>query len=65
VLAHDLKKDQLANEKSFEITISGWRRWTPNLTVWRSPGNHMTLSRQPDVTALSNWLSSIFSPTEY
>jgi arthrofactin-type cyclic lipopeptide synthetase C len=42
----------------------GCRRWAPNLTVWRSPGNHMTLLRQPNVTALSNWLSSIFSPTE-
>ena len=61
VLAHDPKKDQLANEKSFEITIAGWRRWAPNLTVWHSPGNHMTLLHQPHVTALSDWLSSILS----
>jgi thioesterase domain-containing protein len=58
VLALDPKKDPAANEKSFEETVSGWSRWAPNLTVWHSPGNHMTLLRRPHVEALSEWLST-------
>ncbi|HKX33001.1 MAG TPA: alpha/beta fold hydrolase, partial [Blastocatellia bacterium] len=58
-LAPDPKKDQQANELEFESRIAGWRRWAPNLTVWRSPGNHMTQLRQPHVTALTGWLLSM------
>jgi thioesterase domain-containing protein/aryl carrier-like protein len=63
-LAHDPKKDLQANEKSFESVVTGWRRWAPDLAIWRSSGNHMTMLRQPHVTELSNWLLSKMSPAE-
>jgi thioesterase domain-containing protein len=61
VLASDPKNGREANEKSFESRGAGWRRWAPNLTIWHSPGNHMTLLRQPHVAVLSEWLTSTFS----
>jgi thioesterase domain-containing protein len=58
VLAPDPKKDRQANEQSIEKTAAEWRFWAPDLKVWRSPGNHLTMLRHPHVAALSNWLWS-------
>jgi thioesterase domain-containing protein len=58
VFSSDPKKDQAANEQSFESTTAGWKRWAPNLAVWHGPGNHMTMLRQPQAAELSKWLRS-------
>jgi arthrofactin-type cyclic lipopeptide synthetase C len=54
VMAEDAKYDEAA----FEEAMSRWARWAPKLTVWRSPGNHMTMLRKPNVIALAERLSS-------
>jgi thioesterase domain-containing protein len=59
VLAPDPKKDRQTNETSFESRVAAWRRWAPDMAVWRSPGNHMTLLRPPHVVPLSDWLSPV------
>jgi arthrofactin-type cyclic lipopeptide synthetase C len=63
VLVDDPGKDKEANERSLESIEAGWKRWAPNLTVWRSPGNHMTMLRQPHIAVLSDWLLSTLPPT--
>jgi syringomycin synthetase protein SyrE len=61
VLANDPKKDQQVNEEDFARVAAGWRRWAPDLKVWRSPGSHMTMLSKPHVRALADWLSSMLS----
>src|SRR6185437_4252952 len=39
-----------------QTAIAGWRRWAPDLRVWRCPGNHMTLLAAPQATVLAEWL---------
>jgi thioesterase domain-containing protein len=63
-LAKDPRKDQQANEESFDSRAAGWRSWAPNLKVWRSPGSHATMLRKPHVAALADWLLSMLSTTE-
>jgi hypothetical protein len=63
-LANDPKKDQRANEENFESRAAGWRRWAPELIVWRSRGSHMTMLGKPDVVALADWLITMLSTTE-
>jgi thioesterase domain-containing protein/aryl carrier-like protein len=60
-LANDPKKDQQANEEYFDSRTAGWRRWAPDLKVWRSPGAHMSMLGKPHVAALADWLSSMLS----
>jgi thioesterase domain-containing protein/acyl carrier protein len=36
--------------------IDGWRRWAPNTTSWRCPGDHMTMLTSPHVETLAAWL---------
>lgn len=53
VLVDDPKLDSDANRRAREESIDGWRRWAPNLTWVRLPGNHMTVLKHPHVKALA------------
>ena len=63
-LANDTKKDQRANQESFENRVASWSSWSTNLKVWRSPGTHMTMLRKPHIVALADWLSSMLYTIE-
>ncbi|HEY6922765.1 MAG TPA: alpha/beta fold hydrolase, partial [Steroidobacteraceae bacterium] len=41
--------------------VAGWRRWAPNTTSWRSPGNHMTMLTPPHTGALAAWLRPLIT----
>lgn len=42
-------------QKQMEVAEK-WRRWAPNLTVARAPGNHMTALKAPHVQALVRFI---------
>ncbi|HEV2645632.1 MAG TPA: alpha/beta fold hydrolase [Acidobacteriaceae bacterium] len=43
VLADDQRLDQAANQKKYQQTVEEWKKWAPNVTHVKAPGNHMTL----------------------
>jgi thioesterase domain-containing protein len=64
ILLTDPKLDSEAQEDQFEETAAGWRRWVPELDVWRGPGNHMTALKLPDVQILADWLRAKLQITQ-
>jgi len=55
-LMDDPKLDEETNLRNQERSIEAWRRWAPNLSVWRGPGNHFTILKAPHVQALAAWV---------
>jgi arthrofactin-type cyclic lipopeptide synthetase C len=53
--ASDDALDELANMRAHLKTCAQWRRFAPQLTSWRSPGNHYTMLKRPHVAALAEW----------
>jgi thioesterase domain-containing protein len=41
------------NEQNFAESLVGWKRFAPNVTPWRGPGNHMTVLKMPHVLDLA------------
>ncbi len=39
-----------------ETRGQGWSRWADRIEVFRAPGNHMTMLRQPHARALAAWV---------
>lgn len=56
VLAHDDKLDALSNKMAHEKTVAGWRQFSPDLQVFHSSGNHMTMLKEPYILATGDWL---------
>ncbi len=55
VLVPDTRLDPQADERQREQIEKRWRVQAPKLTVWRGPGNHMTILNRPHVNALAGW----------
>ncbi|GAB2872549.1 hypothetical protein GCM10027093_05120 [Paraburkholderia jirisanensis] len=53
--ASDDALDELANMRAHLKTCAQWRRFAPQLSSWRSPGNHYTMLKRPHVAALAEW----------
>jgi thioesterase domain-containing protein len=53
--ASDDALDELANMRAHLKACTQWRRFAPQLSSWRSPGNHYTMLKRPHVAALAEW----------
>jgi len=54
--------EQQSDEATVETAFSAWKPWASDLSVWRSPGNHMTMLRRPNAAILAERLSSRLWP---
>jgi amino acid adenylation domain-containing protein len=54
ILVRDPKLDTHGNQAQYEIFADGWRRWAPELEIWRGPGDHFSILRAPHVAALAD-----------
>jgi thioesterase domain-containing protein len=61
VLAQDSDHFAMNNELRLEINANRWRRWLPNLIVWKAPGNHMTMLKSPHVQVLGKRMQGYLS----
>jgi thioesterase domain-containing protein len=63
ILVCDAKDDQETCLKKYQRIVTGWRRFSPGLTTWCGPGNHMTILQPPHVAALAGYLRASLSGT--
>ncbi|MEX5594535.1 amino acid adenylation domain-containing protein [Pseudomonas orientalis] len=55
VLARDPALDAAGNQREQGLMIEGWRGQGRGLQVWYGGGNHFTLLKAPNVSALARW----------
>jgi thioesterase domain-containing protein len=56
VLLRDPRDSERENLIKENDSLAGWRRLSRDITVWRGPGNHMTVFNPPHVETLARWL---------
>jgi arthrofactin-type cyclic lipopeptide synthetase C len=64
VLVRDTRLDEQADLRRCDAVHEGWRRWAPQATCWRGPGNHMTVLDPPHVSKLAEWWRSGLAPAQ-
>jgi len=57
VLVPEVGESAAAAEQRFDRVAAGWRGLAPKLQVRRGSGNHVTLLKQANVSALAQWVS--------
>ena len=55
VLVDDPALDADANLKQRQIYLSGWESIVSELCTWDGPGNHYSMLRPPNVSAVAKW----------
>jgi thioesterase domain-containing protein len=55
VLVRDTSLDEASDRRQHQEILAGWRRWAPEVTYWRGPGNHFTVLKAPNVQTLADW----------
>jgi thioesterase domain-containing protein len=63
VLLADASAEGHEQEHRFVQTATDWRRWVPELDVWRGAGNHMTVLKSANASILARWLQSKLNAT--
>ncbi|MDP5209824.1 non-ribosomal peptide synthetase [Microbulbifer sp. 2205BS26-8] len=56
ILVDEPMLSEESNRELFTANTNQWQRWAPKLTVWKGPGNHVSVLKPPHVKTLSAWL---------
>ena len=56
VIAETSKRNDLEARRHWNRTRDGWAKWASRLRVNKAPGNHVTMLKDPQVTAIASFL---------